>query len=194
MTPDAEPQLTRETAFHPRTSEMTRSFTEYRGYWLAGSYTDYGAIEEYWACRGRVAVVDLSALRKFEVLGPGAESLMQYTLTRDVRRLAAGQAVYSAMCCETGGMIDAGTLFRLGPDNFRWIGGDPSGGVWLREQAEKLGLKVWVKSSTGRLHNITVQGPQSREVLNQVVSIVIFSAPGVIIGGASRAQTSRDSA
>jgi aminomethyltransferase len=169
MTPDAEPQLPRETAFHPRTSEMTRSFTEYRGYRLADSYTDYGAIEEYWACRERVAVVDLSALRKFEVLGPGAESLMQHTLTRDLRRLAAGQVVYSAMCCETGGMIDVGTLFRLGPDNFRWIGGDPYDGVWLREQAEKLGLKVWVKSSTDRLHNIAVQGPQSREVLNQVV-------------------------
>ncbi len=168
MTPDGEPQSIRETAFHPRTSEMTRNFTEYRGYWLANSYTDYGAIEEYWACRERVAVIDLSALRKFEVLGPDAESLMQYTLTRDVRRLAAGQVVYSAMCCESGGMIDDGTLFRLGPDNFRWIGGGDGGGVWLREQAEKLGLKVWVKSSTDQLHNIAVQGPQSREVLNQV--------------------------
>ena len=67
MTPDAEPQLTRETAFHPRTSEMTRSFTEYRGYQLANSYTDYGAIEEYRAFRERVAVIDLSALSKFEV-------------------------------------------------------------------------------------------------------------------------------
>ena len=34
MTPDAEPKLTRETAFHPRFSALTRNFTEYRGYWL----------------------------------------------------------------------------------------------------------------------------------------------------------------
>jgi aminomethyltransferase len=169
MTPDAEPQLTRETAFHPRTSEMTRSFTEYRGYWLANSYTDYGAIEEYWACRERVAVIDLSALRKFEVLGPDAESLMQDTLTRDVRRLATGQVVYSAMCYETGGMLDDGTPFRMAPDNFRWICGDYYCCVWLREQAEKLGLKVWVKSSTDQMHSISVQGPKSREILKHVV-------------------------
>jgi aminomethyltransferase len=41
--------------------------------------------------------------------------------------------------------------------------------VWLREQAEKLGLKVWVKSSTDQMHNISVQGPKSREILKQVV-------------------------
>ncbi len=35
MTPDADVELTRETAFHPRLSALTRDFTEYRGYWLA---------------------------------------------------------------------------------------------------------------------------------------------------------------
>ncbi len=169
MTTDGETQPTRETGFHPRTSEVTRSFTDYRGYWLANHYNDGGAIAEYWACRERVAIIDLSALRKFEVLGPDAETLMTYTLTRDVRRLAVGQVVYSAMCNETGGMIDDGTLFRLGPDNFRWIGGDDRVGVWLREQAETLGLKVWIKPSTDLLHNVAVQGPKSREVLKDVI-------------------------
>ncbi len=34
VTADAPPVLTQETAFHPRTSELTKSFLEYRGYWL----------------------------------------------------------------------------------------------------------------------------------------------------------------
>jgi aminomethyltransferase len=169
MTPDADAELSRETGFHPRTSKLTRNFTEYRGFWLPTSFRDYGAIEEYWACRERAVVSDLSALRKFEVVGPDAEALMQHTLTRNVRKLSVGQVVYSAMCYETGGMLDDGTAFRLGPDNFRWICGDDYCGVWLREQAEKLGLKVWVKSSTDQMHNISVQGPKSREILKQVV-------------------------
>lgn len=169
MTPDADPQLTKETAFHPRLSEMTRNYTEYRGYWLPTSFHKAGAIEEYWACRERAVVIDLSPLRKFEVTGPDAETLMNHTLTRNVRKLAVGQVVYSAMCYEHGGMIDDGTLFRLGENNFRWIGGDDYGGVWLREQAEKLNLKVWVRSSTDQMHNIAVQGPKSREILKEVV-------------------------
>ena len=169
MTPDSDAKLTQETAFHPRTSALTRNFTEYRGYWLPTCFRNNGAVEEYYACRERAIVTDLSPLRKFEVLGPDAEALMQWTLTRNVRKLAVGQVVYSSMCYPHGGMMDDGTLLRLGPDNFRWIGGDDYGGIWLREQAQKLGLKVWVKSSTDQIHNIAVQGPKSREILKEVV-------------------------
>jgi len=169
MTPDAEPQLTRETAFHPRFSALTRNFSEYRGYWLPTRFSNDGPVAEYWACRERAVIMDLSPLRKFEVTGPDAESLLQYALTRDVRKLAVGQVVYTAMCYEHGGMIDDGTLFRLGDNNFRWIGGDDYSGIWLREQAEKLGLKAWVRSSTDQLHNVAVQGPKSRDILREVI-------------------------
>jgi aminomethyltransferase len=174
VTPDAPPQLTKETAFHPRTSELTGRFTEYNGYWLPTSYDNRGAVDEYWACRERAAIMDLSPLRKFEVLGPDAEALLQATMTRDVKRLADGQVVYTAMCNETGGMLDDGTIFRLGRDNFRFVGGAAHDGVWLREQAERLALdKAWVKESTDELHNVAVQGPRSRELL----APLIWTAP-----------------
>ncbi len=163
VTADAEPELSQETGFHPRTSQLTRTFVEYRGYWLPHCYDNEGAVSEYLACRERAAVIDLSPLRKWEVLGPDAELLLQRTCTRDIRRLAAGQVVYTALCNETGGMIDDATVFRLGDDNFRFVGGDPYDGVWLKEQAE--GLRAWVKPSTDQLHNLAVQGPRSREIL-----------------------------
>ena len=81
--------------------------------------------------------MDLSPLRKWEVLGPDAEPLIQRVITRDVRKLAVGQVVYTALCNETGGMIDDATVFRLGQDNFRFVGGDEYDGVWLREVAER---------------------------------------------------------
>ncbi len=170
MTADSEAELTAETGFHPRTSALTRSFTEYCGYWLADSYTGHGPINEYWACRQAAAAIDLSPLRKYEVTGPDAELLMQTCVTRNVRKLADGQVSYTAMCLDTGGMIDDGTVFRLGQQNFRWIGGQLGySGVWLREQAQRLGLQVWVRSSTEQLHNLQVQGPNSRRILEQVV-------------------------
>ncbi len=174
MTPDAEPQLTQETAFHPRFSAQTRNFSEYRGYWLPTRFASEGPVAEYWACRERAVIMDLSPLRKFEITGPDALALLQYALTRNVRKLAVGQVVYTAMCYEHGGMIDDGTLFRLGDNNFRWVGGCDYSGIWLRELAEKLGLKAWVRSSTDQLHNVAVQGPKSREILRQV----IWTPPG----------------
>lgn len=174
MTPDADLQMTKETAFHARFSELTRHHTEYRGYWLPARFNNDGAIAEYWACREKCVVLDLSALRKFEVTGPDAEALLQYCMTRDIRKLAVGQVVYTAMCYPNGGMIDDGTVFRLGQNNFRWIGGDDYSGTWLREQAEKMGYEAWVRSSTDQLHNIAVQGPNSRELLKEI----IWTTPG----------------
>ena len=42
MTPDADAELTRETAFHPRFSALTRNYTEYRGYWLPQRFNNDG--------------------------------------------------------------------------------------------------------------------------------------------------------
>ncbi|HEU0024613.1 MAG TPA: DUF1989 domain-containing protein, partial [Thermoleophilaceae bacterium] len=103
VTPEAEPVLTKETTFHPRTSDLTESFVEYRGYWLPHCYNNEGGIAEYWACREKAVVMDLSPLRKWEVLGPDAETLIQWAITRDARRLAVGHVVYTAVCNETGG-------------------------------------------------------------------------------------------
>src|SRR5262252_2360148 len=170
VTPDSEPKLTKETGFHPRWSQLTRQVTEYRGYWLPTSFDNHGAIDEYWACREGAAVMDLSPLRKFEVVGPDAEALLQAAVTRNIRKLATGQVVYTAVCNETGGMLDDATVLRLGPDTFRFVGGDEYDGTWLRQLAERLGLdQVWVKHSTDQLHNIAVQGPKSRDLLRELV-------------------------
>lgn len=174
MTPESPMQLTRESGFHPRTSALTRAFGEYRGFWVPHHFAKGGAIDEYWACRERVVIMDLSPLRKLEILGPDAESFLQGLFPRDVRKLAVGQVVYSAICYDHGGMIDDGTLFRLAENNFRWIGGDDASLIWIREQAAKSGADVLLKTASEHIHNAAVQGPKSRDTLRKV----LWTPPG----------------
>jgi aminomethyltransferase len=169
MSPDAPLQMTRESGFHPRTSALTRNFGDYRGFWVPHCFAGAGAIEEYWACRERAVIMDLSPLRKLEVLGPDAEQFLQGIVTRDVRKLSVGQIVYTTMCYEHGGMVDDGTLFRLGDNNFRWIGGDDASLIWLKEQAAKSDYNVNLKTATSEIHNVAVQGPRSREILQKII-------------------------
>ncbi len=169
VTPEADPVMTKETAFHPRTSALTGDMVEYRGYWLPDSYSGEGSIGEYWACREQAAIMDLSPLRKWEVLGPDAEQLIQRAITRDARKLSVGQVTYTAVCNETGGMLDDATVYRLGDDNFRFVAGDEYTGVHLHKLADVHSLRVFVKPSTDQLHNVAVQGPNSREILQQIV-------------------------
>ena len=167
--PQSIPTMTKETGFHKNTSKLTKNFDNYNGYWLPLEYDNLGAIKEYWQCREGVAMIDLAPLRKFEVYGQDAEALMQYAITKDVRKLAIGQVVYSAMCYDNGCMVDDGTLFRLDENNFRWIGGSDDGGKLLRKIANEKGFDVRVKSSTDQLHNVAVQGPKSRETLEKII-------------------------
>lgn len=167
--PEADLEKTKETGFHKCFAKHSREFVEYNGYWLANQMSNHGAIAEYWAAREKAVVMDLSPLRKYEVTGPDAEALMQHCVTRNIKKLSVGGVVYTAMCYDHGGMIDDGTVFRLGDNNFRWIGGCDASGKWLRDKAEQLGLQAWVKSSTDQLHNIAVQGPISREILSEVL-------------------------
>ena len=166
---EADLEQTKETGFHTSFARHTRDFVEYNGYWLPNTFTNHGPLAEYWACREKAVIMDLSPLRKYEVVGPDAEELLQRCLTRNISKLAVGQLFYTAICYEHGGMIDDGTIFRLGETNFRWIGGNDTSGLWLREQAEKLDLNAWVRSSTDQLHNVAVQGPLSRDILKEVI-------------------------
>jgi len=166
---EADVEETKETGFHECFARHTRDFIEYNGYWLANQMTNHGAIAEYWACREKAAIMDLSPLRKYEVTGPDAEELMQLGVTRNMKKLAVGQVVYTAMCYEHGGMIDDGTVFRLGDTNFRWVGGNDDSGLWLKQLAKDKGLNAWVRPSTDQLCNVAVQGRVSKEILSQVI-------------------------
>ncbi|NNE79923.1 MAG: DUF1989 domain-containing protein [Silicimonas sp.] len=165
---EADVEKTKETAFHECFARHTRDFVEYNGYWLPNTFANLGAIDEYWAVRENAAIMDLSPLRKYEVTGPDAEELLQACVTRNMKKLSVGQVSYTAMCYDHGGMIDDGTVYRLGDTNFRWIGGNDTSGLWLKEQAEKRGLNAWVRPSTDQLHNVAIQGRHSRDILSKL--------------------------
>lgn len=114
-------------------------------------------------------MIDLSALRKFEITGPDAEAFMQYALTRNIRKLAVGEIAYSASCLDTGGMVDDGTIFRMGENNFRWICGDEYSGTWLKQLAHQYGYKVSIRNSSQHIHNVAIQGPDSRALLQHLI-------------------------
>ena len=169
MKTDSETKLTRNTGFYEKTSKLTRNFVEARGFWLPNDYTKHGIINEHTACREKAVVIDLSSLRKFEILGPDAEELMNYTLTRNIKKLSVGQVVYSSMCYENGTMFDDGTLLKLSDHGFRWICGDEYAGQWLKEQAKNKNYKVLIKDSTDQINNISLQGPNSRKILEKII-------------------------
>ena len=166
--PDAEPILTEHSAFHERTSQLTRHFGVARDLWLPHSFETTRSHEEYHACRNAVTIQDMSSIRKFDVLGPDAEALLQLALTRNINKLSVNRGIYALMCDETGSVIDDGTLFRLTPETFRWCCGSDDSGLQLKTLAEASGLNVWIKSLYSSMPNLAIQGPNSRELMKRM--------------------------
>jgi len=168
-TPEAEAKMTRETPFHPRTSVLTRHFGVARDYWMPQVFDASGTIEEYWACHNAATIQDMSSLRKFDILGPDAERLLQLALSRDVTKLAVNRGVYALLLDERAAVIDDGTLFRLEPDAFRWCCGADDSAQQLARLARQENYRVWIKDMSTSLCNIAVQGPRSRDILRKLV-------------------------
>ncbi len=172
---DSAMTLSQESAFHARTSELTQDFVAARNLWVPATYPSTGTLGEYWACRERVTLQDMSSLRKYDVVGPDAEKVLQRLLTRDVSRLAQWRATYALMCDETGAIVDDGTLFRLGPQVFRWCCGSEESARRIEEFARSEGMQTRLSDVSESLVNLALQGPKSRDLLSKFV----FTQPHV---------------
>ncbi|MGX9354855.1 DUF1989 domain-containing protein [Roseobacteraceae bacterium S113] len=172
---DAPMSLSQESAFHARTSPLTQHFATARDLWVPTSFPSTGMIGEYWACRERATLQDMSSLRKYDIVGPDAERLLQQATTRDVTRLANWRGSYTLMCDDAGAVIDDGTLFRMGPELFRWCCGTEESGRTLETLARKMGAQVRIHALGNRLPNLALQGPKSRDILRKIV----FTQPHV---------------
>ena len=168
-------QVSHESAFHPRTSALTQDFIAARNLWVPATYPSTGTLGEYWACREKVTLQDMSSLRKYDVVGPDAERLLQRLLSRDLARLPQWRATYALMCDETGAVVDDGTLFRLGNELFRWCCGSEESARRIETLARAEGLQARLSDTSEALVNVAVQGPKSRELLSQFV----FTQPHV---------------
>lgn len=168
-------RVSEQSAFHDRLSEMTDQFAPARDLWVPVTFPSHGTLGEYWACRQAATLQDMSALRKFDIIGPDAEVLLQKVMTRDIAKLAVWRGTYALICDQAGEVIDDGTLFRIAPDLFRWCCGSEESGRWLTEVAREKGLQVRIHDLKGSMPNLALQGPKSRDILAKIV----FTQPHV---------------
>ncbi len=166
---DAPVRLTQWSAFGDRIQALTDRIVEYNGFWVANSYAR-GVHNEYWALRERAVLIDLSALRKFEIFGTDAFHLLQIAFSRDIAKLSVGQSAYGCLLNPHGGIIDDGIVFRLTETTYRYVGNCDTDADWLRKVAQQYNFQVTVENASDRLHNLAIQGSLSRDILRTFIS------------------------
>lgn len=152
---------------------MGARMTEFGGFEMPLSYS--GIIEEHLAVRAAAGVFDLSHMGEFEIDGPDALDLLEHALTNSAARLADGQAQYTLMCAEDGGVIDDLIAYRLAAERYmlcvnasniaadrEWLLGLARGRVDFRDISDETAL-------------VAVQGPRSVEILGKLAKVPVES-------------------
>jgi aminomethyltransferase len=124
-----------------------------------------GVIQEHKAVRTDAGVFDVSHMGELEVEGPTARDLLQATLSNDVDKLSPGQAQYSLITTESGGIVDDVIVYRL--DGHRYLvvvnaSNREADFAWFKER-ELRGSDVRDVSDQYAL--LAVQGPRALERL-----------------------------
>ena len=137
----------------------------FAGFTMPLQYT--GITDEHNAVRSSAGIFDVSHMGQFTISGNDAENFLQLLTTNDIKKLSNGQAQYSTMCLEDGGIIDDFVIYRFEDhymmvvnaanieSDFQWISDNIKGDVTLKDISEETNL-------------IAVQGPESCEILHKI--------------------------
>jgi aminomethyltransferase len=75
-------------------------------------------IEEHMAVRNDVGVFDVSHMGEFTLKGPNALDLIQRVTSNDASKLVDGQAQYSCLPNETGGIVDDLIIYKVKDNDY----------------------------------------------------------------------------
>src|SRR2546426_10724440 len=110
-------QMLLRTPLHDLHVALGARMVPFAGWEMPVQYS--GVITEHKAVRTDCGVFDVSHMGELEVEGPRATELLQATLSNDLERIDTGQAQYTLLTNEHGGIIDDLIVYEL--DEFRYL-------------------------------------------------------------------------
>ena len=148
-----------QTPLHDRHTALGARLVPFAGWEMPVQYE--GVIQEHRAVRADAGVFDVSHMGEIEVEGPRAHDLLQGLLSNDLDKISPGEAQYTLLPNEQGGIIDDLIAYRL--DRCRYLlivnaSNRETDYTWLKEH-EVSGSDVRDVSDEYGL--LAVQGPNA---------------------------------
>ena len=158
--------MVKTTPFHPRLAVLNQ--TSLYGLWsnyLSPRRYVMSAKQEYFAVRTAAGFFDTSPLFKYWIRGRDAEAFLAGVMTRDIRTCRPGHAQYTVWCDDRGYVLEDGVIFRHSGDEFFMTSARPNLG-YLMDLVGR--LDVTIEDVSEEYGLLAVQGPRSREILEQL--------------------------
>lgn len=158
----------KKVELHSVHKEFGAKIVTYAGFEMPLSFS--GMTIEHLAVRKSVGLFDVSHMGEFKFYGEGAFRTLQHITINDVSRLEIYQAQYSAMCDDSGGIIDDILLYRF-PEHYLMVvnaANTKKDFNWINNHKQPETEFLDISDS---LSLLAVQGPRSIETLQKIVDI-----------------------
>ncbi len=139
----------------------------FAGYMLPVQYPT-GVIGEHMAVRTHCGLFDVSHMGEFVLTGKDSAAFLNYVLTNEYGNLEDGQARYSPMCNENGGVVDDLIVYRESEGrylivvnasnrekDYEWMSGYIKGDVKLSDVSDSIA-------------QLALQGPMAEKILRKI--------------------------
>ena len=124
-----------------------------------------GVIPEHRAVRTDAGVFDVSHMGEIEVEGPTARDLLQATLSNDIDKLAPGDAQYTLLTTDSGGIVDDLIVYRLGDHRYLLVVNASNRDAVYESLKERELRGSDVRDVSDEFALLAVQGPHALERL-----------------------------
>lgn len=164
----------KKTSLYEKHVELNAKIVSFAGYEMPLQYE--GVIKEHLAVRTTAGAFDVSHMGEYIVKGKNAEKFLNYVTINDVSKIEIGQAQYSAMCYDDGGIIDDLLIYRYS-DYYMLVvnaANIEKDFNWLNEH---LFDEVTLENHSDEISLIALQGPKSREILSKISESDISDLP-----------------
>jgi aminomethyltransferase len=163
----------KRTAFHSIHVALGAKMVEFGGFEMPVLYK--GIVAEHNAVRERVGIFDVSHMGEVTVKGPKALDFIQKITVNNAASLADGQAQYSAMCYEHGGIVDDLLVYKRGDDDYLLVinaANVDKDYAWMQQNAIE-GAEL--KNVSDDYSLLAVQGPKAVETLAKLTDVDLGS-------------------
>jgi aminomethyltransferase len=171
----------KNTPFTQKHIALGAKMAEFAGYNMPISYT--GINDEHAAVRKNAGIFDVSHMGEFILKGEHALDLIQRVTSNDASKLTAGQAQYSCLPNDTGGIIDDLLVYCIEPNKAYMLVVNASNidkdWNWISKHNLPTGQAGTKKAE---MHNVSektcllaIQGPNATKILQPLTELDILN-------------------
>lgn len=157
--------MSRTSPLHQSHQKLGAKFAEFGGWEMPLEYVDGGVVAEHAAVRERVGVFDVSHLGTALVQGAGAIKALNDVFTNDLAKISSGQAQYTMLLNDEGGVVDDLIVYRIDDDKALLIPNAANAGRVLSALRQAVPSQIEILDFHDELAIIAVQGPNAPTVL-----------------------------